>query len=577
MAPQETPRLNRGCYTIGWICPLPLEMTAAMSMLDETHQKLPQSDGDSNTYVLGRIHDHDIVLACLPEMGTNPAAKVAQQMKQSFPDLRCALLVGIGGAIPTPRRDIRLGDVVVGIPGSKYGAVVQWDYGKTGTAGKFIHRGILSDPPAVLLAAVNTLRARYDLGQSSLVTNLGLGLSRIISGDTRDGFTRPPGDADVLYQPDYDHSNSEGEDCRDCDTKRTVPREPRSPQTQLRVHFGTIASGNQVIGHGRKRDEIGAEFNALCLEMEAAGIVKDLPCIVIRGISDYSDSHKNASWKGHAALAAAALARDLLSVLPSRQVNDILDPGYLFDRGPRPLPISGSSLHAMAREEGRYGWQAYWHKRQPVVDPNSAKEAETLRLDQARLQNDAEREILTLEMKLADFMQEYASALQEQIEDFTNPMQRRAVFAAMLRMTKGSIYEDSSTKRTLLHWLAMNGVSEPLPKLVDVGFDVEHKDSDWQTPLHLAVIGNHFDAADVLVRECGADVHAMDLNGLLPWHHALHIDWDSHAQSEERDRSRISIIKLLARVTDEDKVRGGKALRDLQQLKGNPDADLRLF
>jgi nucleoside phosphorylase len=43
------------------------------------------------------------------------------------------------------------------------------------------------------------------------------------------------------------------------------------------------------------------------------------PCLVVRGICDYSDSHKNKDWQGYAALTAAAYAKDLLArMVPSR-------------------------------------------------------------------------------------------------------------------------------------------------------------------------------------------------------------------------------------------------------------------
>ena len=54
------------------------------------------------------------------------------------------------------------------------------------------------------------------------------------------------------------------------------------------------------------------KYDAKCIEMEAAGIVNHLPCLVIRGICDYADSHKNDDWQGYAALTASACARELL-------------------------------------------------------------------------------------------------------------------------------------------------------------------------------------------------------------------------------------------------------------------------
>jgi len=67
------------------------------------------------------------------------------------------------------------------------------------------------------------------------------------------------------------------------------------------------------------RDRLAAEKDVLCFEMEAAGLMNHFPCLVIRGICDYSDSHKNKEWQGYAAMAAAAYAKDLLSrIAPNR-------------------------------------------------------------------------------------------------------------------------------------------------------------------------------------------------------------------------------------------------------------------
>jgi nucleoside phosphorylase len=56
------------------------------------------------------------------------------------------------------------------------------------------------------------------------------------------------------------------------------------------------------------RDKLAAERDVLCFEMEAAGLVNHFPCLVIRGICDYADSHKNKEWQGYAAVVAAAYA-----------------------------------------------------------------------------------------------------------------------------------------------------------------------------------------------------------------------------------------------------------------------------
>jgi hypothetical protein len=48
--------------------------------------------------------------------------------------------------------------------------------------------------------------------------------------------------------------------------------------------------------------------------------MNNFPCLVIRGICDYSDSHKNKTWQLYAALTAAAYAKELLSVIPPADV-----------------------------------------------------------------------------------------------------------------------------------------------------------------------------------------------------------------------------------------------------------------
>jgi hypothetical protein len=50
--------------------------------------------------------------------------------------------------------------------------------------------------------------------------------------------------------------------------------------------------------------------------MEAAGLMNQLPCLVIRGICDYADSHKSKRWQDYAALTAAAYAKILLLKTP---------------------------------------------------------------------------------------------------------------------------------------------------------------------------------------------------------------------------------------------------------------------
>ncbi|KAJ5716986.1 purine and uridine phosphorylase [Penicillium malachiteum] len=132
-------KLRHQDYTVAWICALPLKMAAAVAMLDERHRDLPAKANDSNTYILGRIHGHNVAIACLPSgvYGTTSATIVGIQMQSTFESIRFGLMIGIGGGVPSGKADVRLGDVVVSKPTRDSGGVIQYDYGKTVTGGRF--------------------------------------------------------------------------------------------------------------------------------------------------------------------------------------------------------------------------------------------------------------------------------------------------------------------------------------------------------------------------------------------------------------------------------------------------------
>jgi hypothetical protein len=89
--------------------------------------------------------------------------------------------------------------------------------------------------------------------------------------------------------------------------------------------------------------------------MEAAGLMNHLPSIVIRGICDYSDSHKHKDWQPYAALTAAAYGRLLLSAVPipssekhdqvlTTEEKECLEKLFLTD--------PGDDLNALKRRKG---------------------------------------------------------------------------------------------------------------------------------------------------------------------------------------------------------------------------------
>jgi nucleoside phosphorylase len=314
--------LAKGEYTVGWICALSTELTAAMAMLDEIHPSLPRPSSDTNTYVLGRAGVHNVVIACLPQgrTGITSAAIAANLMKHTFSSIQFSLMVGIGGGVPGVLHDIRLGDVVVSTPSPQSGGVVQYDFGKTLAEGRFVRTNVLAPPPTVLLTAISLLRARHEAFGNQLAHYL----SAVSSPKLQLKYTYQGAQHDQLFVAEYDHIGDV--DCEKCDDSKLVMRPERDSLDPV-AHYGTIASASQVMRHGGTRDRLGSELDVLCFEMEAAGLMNDFPCVVIRGVSDYADSHKNKRWQGYAAATAAAYAKELLSTIPplERSVTPAID------------------------------------------------------------------------------------------------------------------------------------------------------------------------------------------------------------------------------------------------------------
>uniref|UniRef100_A0A8H7TT64 NACHT domain-containing protein n=1 Tax=Bionectria ochroleuca TaxID=29856 RepID=A0A8H7TT64_BIOOC len=297
-------RLTCEDYTVGWVCALPIEMAAAIAMLDCIHEALPRKPGDDNEYGFGNISSHNIVIACLPSgyYGTNNAAVVANNMRRSFPSLETRLMIGIGGGVPL-NDDIRLGDVVVGHE------VIQYDFGKTTQAGEFRCTSSPVKPPHGVLTAVARLRAQHAFS-TKLPAILSDALDR---NPSMEQYKYPSLSNDRLFESSYEHDELR-DSCDYCDQSRIRDR-PSRPDRQPRIHYGTVASGNQVMKHGATRDKLSRQDNILCFEMEAAGMMDHFPCLVVRGICDYCDSHKNKQWQPYAAATAAAYAKELLFLM----------------------------------------------------------------------------------------------------------------------------------------------------------------------------------------------------------------------------------------------------------------------
>lgn len=280
-------KLSHSAYTVAWVCALDEEMAAAKAMLDDTHGRLPKKHEDHNSYTLGEIGKgnmtHNVVIACLPTYGNSQSASCIKAITMAFPNIKIALMAGIGGSMSPDK--VKLGDIVVSYPTDILPGVVQWDLGKHTPNGIFKRTGSLAPPPNTTLTAIKDLRANHLLREG---IKFRLYFEEALDKfENRDGWKRP--------------DKTEG---------KSDKTEDRS-----KIHYGNIASGNSVIKAKEYRDQMVKDLGGeiLCVEMEAAGIMSTFPGLVIRGICDLADENKNDEWHNYAALIAAAYTKELLA------------------------------------------------------------------------------------------------------------------------------------------------------------------------------------------------------------------------------------------------------------------------
>ncbi|KAJ4139753.1 hypothetical protein NW768_001097 [Fusarium equiseti] len=311
---------NSGDYTVGWVCALSKEFTAAKTMLDEDHSPCSIPNRDTNQYALGKIGSHNVVIAVLPdgEYGLSSASNVATNMLNAFPNIRVGLLVGIGGGAPSSQKDIRLGDVVVSSAGQGTGGIFQYDFGRTIQNMEFQTTGFLNQAPTSLRTAISALKTEHDMKGHRIQETIAEGLQRYPR--LRRKYSRPPKSNDRLYLATSLHPSKDSRTCVDAcgdgsdGEPKLVKRAERSEEDDdPAIHYGIIASANQLMKDAKIRDKFSSERGVICFEMEAAGLVNTFPCIVIRGICDYADTHKNDEWQEYAAMTAAAYAKELLN------------------------------------------------------------------------------------------------------------------------------------------------------------------------------------------------------------------------------------------------------------------------
>ncbi|KAL8383434.1 hypothetical protein RB595_010567 [Gaeumannomyces hyphopodioides] len=324
---------DRNGFRIAIVCALPLEADAVDLLLDETYnaKDYGRAATDNNRYATGRIGGHAVVRLVLTGMGLQAATSGFAGLRSSFPNTKLALLVGVCGGLPEikkPRkRQAYMGDVVVSE------TIFNWDFGRQHTQAFVPKTGVeeslgrANQDIRSLLNNLKTVSAMRAL-QKAATDNLAK-LQALAEEQERNEYMPPPDAADKIFRSDYEHKHRSG--CQACDGGRYCDEASKATCAELecnedlrmvrparqkqrpvervpQIFVGKVASSNTVMKSGRLRDEMAEMHDVIAFEMEGAGGWDELPCIVIKGICDYADSHKNKQWQDFAAATAASVA-----------------------------------------------------------------------------------------------------------------------------------------------------------------------------------------------------------------------------------------------------------------------------
>ncbi|KAK3392355.1 hypothetical protein B0T20DRAFT_54283 [Sordaria brevicollis] len=362
--PRYTVPASRHDFEIAIFCALPREQTAVLLLLDEHwdgrggssngHRYAP-APGDphnyehGNTYEHGRIGRFNVVVV-LFDVGKVPAARAAAIVQSAYANISLALVVGVCAGVPSSstkkknesgREEIILGDVLI----SK--ALIHLDFGRQRSDGferKREVEDVCGRPPLHVGAFLRSLEDDKRLVIEDQAAEFLRQLQARNDADARRkaGRYRYPGvDKDRLFADDYEHKGSPDVECDQlgCDDTKLVPRQRltqhraqgTSPDPQ--IHTGRIGSGDSVMRSAQHRNALAVE-GIIGIEMEGAGVWDLFPCIVVKGVCDYADSHKNKSWQDYAAATAASVSKALLDQYEGTKRN----PHSARERSTTPAP-----------------------------------------------------------------------------------------------------------------------------------------------------------------------------------------------------------------------------------------------
>lgn len=329
-------------FEIGVICALTLEGGAVEAVFDEIYEDIPNLPevvkfGYTEwSLSLGRIGKKYIVVIWLREIGVKSAGVARVALQNVYTEINMYFVVGICGGVPLPSDTSTgpvLGDVIISTN------ILPHDIGK-----QVDETFVLTEKPYVpanITSFLNkqTAPSRKQKLESRLLAVLNEARSNVPEGPTRSTISYQGVEKDILYNPKCVHKHQkpccEDGSCADaqrstcaelgCDLTQVIPRvrlsDPKNPPKPF-IHFGTVGSGNKVMKSGKERDDLAKRYQIIAFEMEGAGVYDDgLTVLVIKGICDYADGHKNKLWQPYAAYAAAGAFKALLEEYSSSSAN----------------------------------------------------------------------------------------------------------------------------------------------------------------------------------------------------------------------------------------------------------------
>lgn len=348
---------DRNGFEIAIICALTVESSAVEALFDDFWEEVDygKASGDTNAYTLGRIGRYNVVLAHMQGMGKANAANVATCFRFSFPSIKLGFVVGICGGVPSvngKETEIILGDIIIST------GLVQYDFGRK-LDNRFSRKDTLESNLGRPIPEIRSFLAKLEGGRSRLrlLENTLSILASLSDKPNFKGVQYPGAGEDKLFEPTYRHKHHDlptcvvcakcmgkedevcaaalGLSCAElkCDKNKQIARSrllqaieahagPEESHAAVRqnmdsvkplIHFGLMASGDTVMKSGEERDRIAAEEDVIAFEMEGAGVWDNFPCIVIKGVCDYADSHKSKKWQAYAAVTAAACTKAFLN------------------------------------------------------------------------------------------------------------------------------------------------------------------------------------------------------------------------------------------------------------------------